>query len=165
MKLRKLLDGTLRERPELAICLPDRAWDVDQSIRAVQKRQRVLMPVHEPLLNTPLPYRKQKGKHSKLLRFQDRDSVLLCRIPNVCAAIQSLGHHASHAIECVVYDPVEHLYQEGEFLQYPTVDVVFESTRVRCMDDHAAALPRFWLVLRSSNRILCIVFVLRVVWY
>ena len=138
---------------------------MNKRICPIQERERILMSMHKPLLHTPLPNRKQKTEHPILLCLQHRYPMSLRNIPDVRLAKHPLRCNARHAVECVIDDPIEHLYQKRKFLQDPTVYVVLESACIRCMNGHAATLPRLGEVLGRRNGILRIIFVLRIVWY
>lgn len=60
--------------------------------------------------------------------------MFLCYVPNSSPG-EELGRcNGSHAVERVVDDPVEHLNQERETLQYATVYVVSEARCAGCCD-------------------------------
>lgn len=146
-------------------CLPDSAWNVDQGISAIQKGERILMPMHEPLLHVPLFYGKQEREHPILLSLQHSDTVCLRDIPDVRLAKQPLRRNARHAVKSVVDDPVEHLDQEGEFLQHPAVDIALEPACVGRVHEQTTPSPRLGQMLGSGDGILRIVLVFGVIRY
>ena len=81
--------------------------------------------MHEPLLYFLLT-REQRAQEPVLLKIQDSKSMALRHCPDTSASKDFVGQDRCHAVEAVVYDPVEHLYQEGEPLQDATVYIVLE---------------------------------------
>jgi len=77
--------------------------------------------------------------------------MFLCDIPDPSSGEQLAREHACHAVEGVVDDPVEHLDQEGEALEYPAVYVATEARGVRRRDFAAAQVSYFSRVLSRGN--------------
>ena len=80
--------------------------------------------------------------------------MLLRDVPDARLREDLLRYHFRHAVEEVGDDPVEHLDQERELLQYPAVDVVREAGGVRSVDCHPAAVALLRVVLGCGYRIL-----------
>lgn len=51
-------------------------------------------------------------------------------VPNALASENSIGQYGCHPVEEIVEDPVEHLDQEGKFLEEAAVDMLLEPGRV-----------------------------------
>jgi hypothetical protein len=105
---------------------------VNQGIGPVEESERVLMAMHEPLLHTALVNWEQKAQPAKLFKLQHCNTVSLGNVPYSRFREYTLRGDGGHAVESVVDDPVEHLYQKGELLEYATVKVVLESGGVWC---------------------------------
>jgi hypothetical protein len=124
--------------------LPNCAWDVDQGVCAVQSGEEVLVSMHKPLLYTSLLDWKQEAQPAELLKLKHGYAVALCHFPDVRLAEDSLRSYGRHSIEGVVYDPVEHFYQEGVFLEDARKEIVSEARGIRCMNDKATYPPCLW---------------------
>lgn len=89
--------------------LPNSSWDVDQRIALVQHCKRILVSMHEPLLYVPLSNREQEPQEAIFLRFQYCNSVFLRYVPYPAPSEELSRYDASHAVEGIVDNPIEHL--------------------------------------------------------
>jgi len=133
-------------RTQATANLPHSSRDVNQRIALVQHRKRILMSMHEPLLYVPLSDREQEPQEAKLLCFQYCNSVFLRYVPYSAPSEKLRRYDASHAVEGIVDNPVEHLNQEREALQYATVYMVAETRCVGCCNPPAEDASNFGCV-------------------
>jgi hypothetical protein len=89
--------------------------------------------------------------------------MLLCHIPYATPSEQLGRHDRGHTVERVIYDPVEHLDQEGKALQYATVYMVPEPRSVWRCDFPAKYAPNLWCA-RILRRVNFVVFAVAVGW-
>lgn len=96
--------------------LPDCSWDMDQGVCPIESGKEILVAMHKPLLYTSFLDREQEAQPAELLKMKHRYAVALCHFPDIRLAKDSLRSYGRHPIEGVVYDPVEHFYEEGVLL-------------------------------------------------
>ena len=118
---------------------------MDQSVGAVEDGQCGLVIAHEPHLHVVFPPGEEELEGSVLLEFQDLQTVVFGDLPYLLGEYL-LGDDFRHAVEEVGNDPVEHLDEEGEFLEDAAVKVVRESGGIRSVQSEAAESSPLWKV-------------------
>lgn len=99
---------------------------MNQRICTVEEGQSRLVTIREPMLNVVFCYWEQGAEKAEMLELQYPDPILLRRLPDTGFRKYGRGHDLRHSIEEICNDPVKHLNQEGEFLQYPAVEMTRE---------------------------------------
>lgn len=86
----------------------------------------------EPFLNIDFLQRKPEAEYGFVLKPQNTLAMSLRKIPYSVSSSHDDGSKLlGDDVEEEVDSPVEHFHEEGEFSQYPGVDVVGEPGRVR----------------------------------
>lgn len=109
--------------------------------------------MHKPLLDIALVYRPKEAQPRELLELQNRQSMVLSNIPDARFRKHRIGENACASVECIGYDPVEHLDQEREFLQDSAVVVIGESRGVWRVQRGSTTSPPLRRVLHRAHRI------------
>lgn len=131
---------------------------MNKSIHAVQYRQQILVAVHEPLLDVTLSYGEQPvDDRRKLLDLQYLYTMALSDFPNARLCKYALRYHCRHAVESVIYYPVEHFNQERKLLEHSTVPVLAESRSIWCMNDKTTAVALLRWVLGGGVKVFAVV--------
>ena len=113
------------------------------------------MTVKKPLLDINFTNGEKDPGDGVIFQIEHRDPMLLCGIPHLVWGHQGRSCYGFGAdVEEIVHDPVEHLHQVGQFLQYPTMEVIRESRGVWGVDDGSTAGAFFGSRLRAGGLIL-----------
>jgi hypothetical protein len=136
---------------------------MNKGVGPIQESKSILMPMHEPLLNTPFLHREQKAQPAELLKLQNGNAVPLGYIPYTRLRENALRSNGGHAVESVINDPVKHFDQERKLLKEATVEVVLESRGVWSVYRRTTAPSGLGQSLIGINRILGVILVLWIV--
>lgn len=109
------------------------------------------MSMHKPPLYLHLLNRPQKAQPRELLKLQYRKSMILRHVPNPHFPKYGLRRNTRAPVESIRDDPVEHLYQEREFLEDSTVVVVAEAGGVGGVDDGPETVTFLGRVLHGGH--------------
>src|ERR1700712_1718882 len=119
--------------------------------------------MHKPLLYTSLLDWEQEAQPAELLKLKHCDTMALRHFPNVRLAKDSLRGYGCHAVKGVVYNPIEHFYEERIFLEDARKEIVSEARGIWGVYDEATYSSCFGESSCSTYVVACGFFVLGII--
>lgn len=105
----------------------DGAGDVHEGVGAVEEGEDVGVAVHEEVLDADLGEGEEDLRPGGVFGVEDGDAVRFGDFPKAVGREEHCGEDFRGGVEAIVERPVEHLDQEGEFLDEAAVVVIDEA--------------------------------------
>lgn len=115
------------------------------------------MTMHKPLLDIPFMHRPQEAQPRELLELENSQCVVHRYVPDASLREHRLRKDLRNSVESESDDPVKHLHQEGEFLHYPTMEVVRKSGGIRCVECRSTASSLLRCILHHGQGLYALV--------
>ena len=137
------------------VSLPDSDRNVDERVSPVEDGQHVLVALPKKRLHGDLLDGEQEAEDAVVLQVEDGDAVLLRRLPDAVGGEDELTAGLDADVEEQVDGPVEHLDEEGEFLDEAAVPVVGVARGIGSVHHSTAAAPLLGRMRRLGQQIAC----------